>query len=138
MDNRHRSARSSVKKKILLIEDESFIREMMEEFLDTLDYSFHSAESPKQAERIAHSHAGEIGVVICDVVLGSSLGPEVVSRLRKWIPDMAVIYTSGYSTQEFQSAQHQMEGADFLPKPFSLDELKIRLDKAYSRFGTTG
>jgi DNA-binding NtrC family response regulator len=119
------------KKTILLIEDQNTVREMMSEFLDFLGYTPVPACNPDSAEKMARAHAGRINAIICDVVLGRLYGPDVIRELRQWIPDAAVVYTSGYPSQDLTK-----NGAEqfryFLPKPFSVESMQDILERALS------
>jgi len=54
---------------------------------------------------------------------GGISGTMLAKRLRRQKPDLKVVYTSGYSTDVVGNAQHLTEGANFLPKPFTREQL---------------
>ncbi len=122
---------SSSKLKILLIEDQEPIREMIREFLEVLGYESLTAVDPSSAKITAEKNADSIGVVICDVVLGSTHGPDLIKDLTRWIPDAPVIFTSGFSTQDVLE-EGSPNTALFLQKPFSMESLKEILEKAFA------
>ena len=49
-------------------------------------------------------------------------GPEMAKRLKRMLPDLKVVYMSGY-TEEFSEGHSLLEDASFLQKPFSRDGL---------------
>jgi DNA-binding NtrC family response regulator len=122
---------SGAKSKILVIEDQDSIREMIREFLEVLGYKSLEAVDPSSAKATAEKDASAIGVVICDVVLGNTHGPDLIKELIKWIPDVPVIFTSGFTTQDVLEEDAPFT-ALFLPKPFSMESLKEILDKAFT------
>jgi len=117
--------------KILIIEDQETIRELMSEFLSILGYVSLEAVDPQTAKSIVENNASEIGIVICDVLLGKTQGPTLMKELRKWIPNAVVIFTSGFSTQDVLNGDESSSSL-FLPKPFSLECLRNTLFKAIS------
>jgi DNA-binding NtrC family response regulator len=103
---------------------------MLREFLEVLGYKSVEAEDADSAKTVANSEAESIGVIICDVVLGNVHGPDLIKDLMQWIPEVAVIFTSGYSTKEVIE-EEVSSTALFLPKPFTLESLKEALEKAF-------
>ena len=122
---------SGANSKILVIEDQDSIREMTREFLEVLGYKSLEAVDPASAKDIAKKNASTIGVVICDVVLGNVHGPDLIKDLVKWIPEVPVIFTSGFTTQDILEDEAPFT-ALFLPKPFSMESLKETLKKAFT------
>jgi len=104
---------------------------MIREFLEVLGYESLTAVDPASAKITAEKNVGSIGVVICDVVLGNTNGPDLIKKLIKWIPDAPVIFTSGFSTQDVLEEDSPYT-ALFLQKPFSMESLKETLEKAFA------
>jgi DNA-binding NtrC family response regulator len=103
---------------------------MMREFLTVLGYSSLEAMDGDTAKAVLKQHKDSIGVIICDVVLGSMHGPDLIKDFMEWAPDIVVIFTSGYSTQDVLE-EDSSSTALFLPKPFTLESLKVILEKAF-------
>ena len=116
--------------KVFVVEDHDTIREMMMESLSILDYEVIPASDYNSALDIVQKNKDQIGVLMCDMVLGRHRGPDLVKKLRQWVPDCPVIYTSGYSSEEVFPENSRENSELFLPKPFTIDSLRDVLLKA--------
>jgi two-component system cell cycle sensor histidine kinase/response regulator CckA len=118
---------------ILLVEDDTSVRSLVNSVLRSLGYSVIAA-TPSEAERVARTHLGPIDLLVSDVVMPGIGGPAVASLVRAGRPNVRVLYISGYSDELVNS---RLKGAAFLPKPFTPSELgrKVRevLDAGPSR-----
>jgi len=113
---------------VLLVEDETEVRELAREALRRGGYAVLEARDGEHALRLAESFAGPIHLLVTDVVMPNMGGPDLAARLQEVRPSIKVIYMSGYS--EYTSAGHARVGplTAFLQKPFSLEMLgrKVR------------
>jgi CheY-like chemotaxis protein len=121
---------------ILLVEDESALRELARQVLLQSGFSVLSAAKGEEALQIAASHKGSIHLLVTDVVLPGIRGTELANQLRMQRPGMKVIYMSGYT----DSSLGQIEStACLLQKPFRQSDLSIKarevLDEAASQTG---
>ena len=109
--------------KLLLVEDEEGIRELVSGVLQEYGYIVFKAENAKEALKIFKKNQGNIDLVFCDVVLPDINGLVLVEELLKQKPNLSVLLTSGYTGDKSQWPKIQKKGYRFLKKPFSLDEL---------------
>jgi two-component system, cell cycle sensor histidine kinase and response regulator CckA len=113
---------------ILLVEDETEVRELAREALRRGGYAVLEARDGESALRLAENYGGTIHLLLSDVVMPNLGGPELAARLLELRPQLKVLYMSGYS--EFISSGHGEIGplTYFLQKPFSLESLgrKVR------------
>jgi two-component system, cell cycle sensor histidine kinase and response regulator CckA len=113
---------------VLVVEDESSVREVTALFLKDLGYSVLSAGNPEEAFRVAAEHGRPIQLLVTDVVMPGMNGRELAVRLSAAHPRMQCLYVSGYT--ENVIAHHGIldEGVSFLAKPFTQEEIarKIR------------
>jgi DNA-binding response OmpR family regulator len=76
--------------------------------------------------RLGIEHAGEIGLLVTDVVMPKMSGPRVAERLRTSCPDAKTLYMSGYPDKceggEALRSQH-----NFIQKPFTPRDLLSRM-----------
>jgi DNA-binding NtrC family response regulator len=124
---RSRRAPSARSARVLLVEDEPAARRALEEFLREDGHTVISAGTGADAERLWGESGAEIDVVLTDTVMPRMSGPELVQRLRTLNPDVKVIFMSGH-TPETVLRHGAVAGADFLQKPFEIDDLlrKVR------------
>jgi signal transduction histidine kinase/ActR/RegA family two-component response regulator len=117
---------------ILLVEDSAPVRRLVERTLANKGYQVLAAESATAALRHCARHEGPIDLLLCDVVLPRTPGPEVAARTLEMRPGTRVLYISGFS--EDVLSQHGIERGDprLLPKPFTpaqlLHALRAQLD----------
>jgi len=120
-----------LKLKVLVIEDQSPILEMLKEFVELIGYDCLCASDFESAKAVIQDKTDKIGVVICDVYLGNQNGPDLMKKLFTWIPEAVVVFTSGFSTGNFIKDSHDFPSL-FLQKPFTFESLKSILEKAFS------
>ena len=120
-------------KKILVVEDESSIREFVVINLIRSGYEIFEAESGEQALTLFHDNMGKIDVAILDIMMPGIDGFEVCRRIRQLDSTIGIIMLTAKS-QEFDKVGGLMLGADdYVTKPFSPSELVARVDALYRR-----
>ena len=112
---------------ILLVEDESRLREMTQEVLQRLGYTVLAAASSDEAIRMSSIHPGHVHLLLTDVVMPKANGGELAGRLHRLRKNTRVLYMSGYPAET--ALQHGLDpNVAFLEKPFRPDALarKVR------------
>jgi len=106
---------------ILLVEDDSSLREVTCAFLQSSGYTVLPAQSPEEALEVEERHQGPIDFLLTDVIMPKMNGRELVSRLSKARPEMKVLFVSGYTDGVVRDGVHGAleEGLAFLQKPFT-------------------
>ncbi len=114
--------------RILLVDDEPAVRETATRLLQICGHAVVSAADGESALRIFSDAPEAVDVAIIDLTMPGLGGAVLLRRLRAQRPDLPVLVISGYT--EGENAAEGILAAprvDFLPKPFSLDELRTRL-----------
>ena len=106
---------------ILVVDDEPTVRSFTSEVLALEGYTVIEASSAAEGLRIAAEHPGPIHLVISDVVLPESDGPELVAQLERRRPTIAPLYISGHTESDVR--RRGSVDAAFLQKPFTMDVL---------------
>ncbi len=115
---------------LLVIDDERAIREACREVAQSLGFSTSVADSAEHAYRLLDAQG--IDVVLLDLKLPGAGGLEALRQIKARRPDAVVIVVTGYATVQ-SAVQAMKNGAyDFVTKPFSMDELKLLLDRVSS------
>ena len=111
---------------ILLVEDETVVRNLIEESLESFGYHVISAATPRDALAAADLHTFDL--LVTDVVMPEMNGRELAELLELTRPDLRVLYTSGYASHVLLEDGVLSEATNFLQKPFPLDALarKVR------------
>ena len=120
-------------KTILLVEDEPAILAMTAEVLDNLGYAVRAAHSPVEAVRMAKEHAGEIHLLLTDVVMPGMNGRDLARTLRDLRPGLRFLFMSGYSADIIARDGILDEGMNFLHKPFTKAALAAKVREAAAK-----
>ena len=107
---------------ILLVEDELDLRNVSAEFLSSLGYSVTCASSGPEALNLLAS-AGQIDLVITDVVMPRMSGREFANQLLQVRPNTRLLYVSGYADDIMLHNGISRDGMFLLQKPYSLKQL---------------
>ncbi|TMI69613.1 MAG: response regulator [Bacteroidetes bacterium] len=109
---------------VLIIDDESQIRRLLEITMESNDYAVVSAPSAKEGLRIAASHPPDL--VILDLGLPDENGHRVLEKLREWYTRPIIILSVQSNEEDIVRALDN--GAnDYLIKPFRTGELLARI-----------
>jgi two-component system cell cycle sensor histidine kinase/response regulator CckA len=113
---------------ILLVEDESGIRELAGEFLRRQGYKVLHGIDGNEALRIAEGHEDLIHLLVTDMAMPNLGGKELAQCLRTVRPQIKVLFMSGYPDHPGLEGEDVGSQATLLQKPFSLDTLahKVR------------
>jgi two-component system response regulator HydG len=115
---------------LLIIDDERTIREACREIAHSLGFTAHVADSAEQAYRMLDLQAFD--AVLLDLRLPGAGGLDALRRIKERRPDSVVIVVTGYGTVQ-SAVQAMKNGAyDYVTKPFSVDELKLLLERVAS------
>ncbi len=120
---------------VLIADDESSVREVGREFLETLGFSVYTAEDGPQALQVFRAHAAEVVCVILDLTMPHMSGEETFRELRRIRPEVPVIMSSGYNEQEITQRFAGKGLAGFIQKPYRLEDLKAMLRNVLTRPG---
>jgi PAS domain S-box-containing protein len=113
---------------VLLVEDETVVRQLVAEILETSGYSVLQAGDGPSAVELVRRHRGDIELLVTDVVMPGMSGPEVAQAVTSMRPGTQVLYMSGYTDSAIGHHGVLEPGIAFLQKPFSTDDLtrKVR------------
>lgn len=108
---------------ILLVEDNTMIREMAGELLTSYGYRVFAAETPCRALDMAKL-PGErpLDLLVTDVIMPEMNGPDLYARLLESHPGVPVLYISGYTSNLVPNKGTGRQEVEFLAKPFTLEQ----------------
>ena len=109
--------------KILIIDDESFIRENVERILGDDGFQVCAAANGIEARRIVAE--GEIDLALLDLNLGTENGIDVLKTLKEIDPDLLVIIITGYGSVESAVDALKLGAFHYMKKPFKADALRV-------------
>ncbi|MBW4469028.1 MAG: response regulator [Stenomitos rutilans HA7619-LM2] len=120
-------------KKILVVEDETSIRESLLELLAVEGFSVLSAENGHLGVQLAQQHIPDL--ILCDVTMPRLDGYQVLTRLRQHVDTSAIpfIFLTARGTQEDFRQGMDLGADDFLAKPCTADELLTAIASRFSK-----
>ncbi len=127
------TARDVERATILLVEDEQGVRDLTAKMLKLMGYTPLIASSGAEALALAKSHQGSIDLLLTDVVMPGMGGNQLAEELRRWRPEIKVVYVSGYTAHTISDHGVLDAGVEFLAKPFSREALARKLREALSK-----
>lgn len=117
----------------LVVDDESALAELLTMALRYEGWEVRSAQDGIGAIRIAREFGPD--VVVLDVMLPDIDGMEVLRRLRGHAPEVPVLFLTAKDAVEDRIAGLTVGGDDYVTKPFSLEEVALRLRALMRRTG---
>jgi two-component system, cell cycle sensor histidine kinase and response regulator CckA len=112
---------------VLLVEDEDVVRRYLANLLESHGYHVLAAEDARAALALTQSFGGRIDLVISDVVMPGSSGPELVRLLGQARPGLSALFISGSADVEIARHTHAVHRDQLLLKPFSSTELLAKI-----------
>ena len=113
---------------ILVVEDDALVRRVARRILTSVGYTILEAADGHQALQVVADHPGEIDLLLTDVIMPGMNGKELAERMIPGVPEMKVIFMSGYVDNLVVHQEIVEPGIDFLQKPFDVKDLlhKVR------------
>ena len=112
---------------ILLVEDNQELRSLVAEFLTGRGYRIVESEGGKAALAAVAKQTVPVQVLITDIMMPGMNGRELAERLMETIPDLRVLYISGFTPDGAVQMRILGHGEAFLQKPFALADLSTKL-----------
>jgi len=122
------------KETLLVADDHEGIREMVRTALEGCGYRVLLAVNGEEAIRIFEEHSSEIGLVVLDMVMPRIGGLEAAKRMKQIRPDLPVIFTTGYSSDNEALTKVIAAGGAVVEKPFDPKKLARRVRECLDAF----
>ncbi|GAW41573.1 Blue-light-activated protein [Brevundimonas sp. SH203] len=113
--------------RILFVEDEDAVRGIAARLLRQRGYEVIEAADGEEALLLAEEHAGQIDMMISDVIMPGLDGPSLLKKARPYLGDAPVMFISGYAESDFSDLLQDETGVSFLPKPLDIKTLAERV-----------
>jgi two-component system, cell cycle sensor histidine kinase and response regulator CckA len=113
---------------VLLVEDESLVRELTHEILEMFGYKILPAIDPEDAIHVSESYREPIHLLLTDVVMPKMDGPSLYSHLLGSRKNLKALFMSGYTENAIVHHGVLHAGVHFIQKPFNAEALaqKVR------------
>jgi hypothetical protein len=112
---------------VLVVEDQAEVRKYAAAALQAYGYRVIQAENAGAALLLCELGRERIDLVLTDVVMPNMSGRELADRLAKHWPGIKVLFMSGYTDDTIMQHGVLEEGAMFIQKPFSPDQLAMKV-----------
>lgn len=116
--------------RILLVEDEILVRDVVTALLQPQGFEVHGAASAEEAlSQLEDKPNQSFDVLLTDVVLPGQNGFQLADEVKSRFPEMRILFMSGYTDAARGNEEWLDDGAHFLQKPFAAGELLSKLDE---------
>ena len=120
--------------KILIIEDDKEINNLIKVYLEDNDYTTESVFDGMKAAKLLKERANDFDLAILDIMLPFKSGDNVLSELRTY-SNLPVIALSAKDSVHSKIEMIRLGADDYMTKPFDLDELIVRIEAVLRRSG---
>lgn len=124
--------------KILVVEDDSSVSELVKTVLEGENYTIITAASAEEAKQLINAETPELAMI--DIILPGQGGMDLILDLHASNPDLGIILTSGkidMTMATFKVLAHQFGVISILPKPFTVEELLSTVKEAIAGLAHT-
>lgn len=112
---------------VLVVEDEPALLDLSRLMLEKQGYLVLAAGTPGEAIRLAGEHAGEIRLMLTDVVMPEMNGRDLARKMLSLHPNLKCLFMSGYTADVIAHRGILDDKAHFIQKPFSFKNLAARV-----------
>jgi DNA-binding NtrC family response regulator len=109
--------------RVLIVDDEHAMRLALKALLLKEGYQVETAGGG--AEALRQLDTGSFHVVITDLSMDGVTGMQVLEHAKRLDPDLAVIMITAYGSEKIAVQAMKLGAADYIPKPFDNDELRV-------------
>jgi DNA-binding response OmpR family regulator len=116
----------TLKTKILYVEDEPFLGRIVKESLESRDFEVNMADDGAKALELFRKVSPDICVL--DIMLPSKDGYSIARNIRQVNPNVPIIFVTAKTQTDDLLKGFEAGGNDYLRKPFSMEELIVRVN----------
>ena len=104
---------------VLVVEDETALRELTHSILEDSGYSVYEASGLDEAMQIVRRNGSKVSLLLTDVVMPGTGGKDLAKQLKELQPELKVIFMSGYADEVIAHNGNFAEGTVLIQKPFT-------------------
>ena len=121
----------SVSLRLLVVDEDAALRKTVSDTAGEKNYVVYSVATVAEARKMLRQ--GVIDLVLHDINLPQNGGPELLSEIAARYPRTDVVVMTGFATAAAAMEAMRSGASDYLTKPFTADDLRLRLDRASQR-----
>jgi DNA-binding response OmpR family regulator len=122
--------------RVLVVDDDEGIREALTEYLESLEYSVVNASDGEDA--LNKYAKGDFEIILADLMMPNVDGMDLLKRIREIDEDVIFLMITGHPSIGTAVESINLGADDYITKPFHLEDVKIRLNKADKRLMPPG
>jgi CheY-like chemotaxis protein len=119
----------SYKSTILVIDDEATLCTLISKVLTRAGHRVLSFTDSQAALQIVHSQTEQIDCILVDLMMPKLGGEAVLEAVRSLNVGIPIVLMSGWSNKKILGQIQEDRSLSFLPKPFSINELRAAIDQ---------
>jgi DNA-binding NtrC family response regulator len=117
------------KKRVLVVDDEEGMRQILTEYLNEFGYEVVCAASGQEA--MQKYKGGHFDIVLSDLFMRPMDGLELLGEIRKVDPEAVFIMMTGYPSLNSAMEAMKRGARDYITKPFNIDEIRLKIDRVF-------
>ena len=118
-------------KRILIVDDELSVREILAEGLEVFGYETHMAGNADEAE--ATLREARFHLMLTDIEMPGRNGIDLMNSARRKFPDLDVVMVTGVVDAKTAIQAIRQGASDYVTKPFNLEEVQIVIDRTFEK-----
>lgn len=122
---------SAGRRRVLVVDDEASVRDILCDALDAFDYDAISAENAVTAMKKLESE--DVDLVLSDIEMPGENGMQLLSRIKKSRPTLDVVMVTGVVDAQVAVQAIRNGASDYVTKPFNLEEVQIVVDRVLEK-----
>ncbi len=112
---------------ILLVEDEPIVRNLSRQILESSGFKVIEASNGAEALELFRTDNPEIDLLLTDVIMPEMGGRELAEQLKRRVPGLPVLFTSGYTDDAVMRHGFLETNSNFIQKPFTANSLSAKV-----------
>ena len=117
--------------RVMVVDDEENIREVLSNYLDSLGYEVITAGDGEDA--IEKFETGAFDLIISDLLMPTIDGLELLKKVREKDRDVIFLMITGYPSIETAVEAIKKGAYDYITKPFHMEDVKLRIERSFEK-----
>ena len=114
---------------VLIVEDDKAILEFTQKLLENLGYKVTAVSDASKALQLVTQANQSFDLVLTDVIMPEISGKELTDRLKNILPDIKILFMSGYTANAIAHHGVLDDGINYIQKPFTVHDLAAKIRK---------